>query len=194
VPSASPARKNIVCPLPPWFLAPISSASTMSADLDRNSTTPSAPSFSKRFRAKVVSILSASFRNLCARALATQYGALLSPMKFNAASAVPAATSPIRNSHPSRNIALIAKPLAAGLPLGAILASEPVASRVSPGMHGTTFGGGRSSCATALEFLESRRERETPRKTFARVALSCAKASRSSPPNLTSSAKFAAKG
>jgi acetylornithine/succinyldiaminopimelate/putrescine aminotransferase len=52
------------------------------------------------------------------------------------------------------DIALIAKPLAAGLPLGAILASEAVAARVSPGLHGTTFGGGPLACATALEFLE----------------------------------------
>src|SRR4029077_14645982 len=43
---------------------------------------------------------------------------------------------------------------AAGLPLGAILTSEAVASRVSPGMHGTTFGGGPLACAPALEFLE----------------------------------------
>ncbi|MGB4784740.1 MAG: aminotransferase class III-fold pyridoxal phosphate-dependent enzyme, partial [Candidatus Acidiferrum sp.] len=32
---------------------------------------------------------------------------------------------------------------------------EAVASRVSPGMHGTTFGGGPLACATALEFLET---------------------------------------
>jgi acetylornithine/N-succinyldiaminopimelate aminotransferase len=51
------------------------------------------------------------------------------------------------------DIALVAKPLAAGLPLGAILTTETVASRVSPGVHGTTFGGGPLVCATALEFL-----------------------------------------
>ena len=51
------------------------------------------------------------------------------------------------------DIALIAKPLAAGLPLGAILTTEAVAARVSPGMHGTTFGGGPLACAVALEFL-----------------------------------------
>ena len=48
---------------------------------------------------------------------------------------------------------VVAKPLAAGLPLGAILTTEAVASRVSPGMHGTTFGGGPLTCAVALEFL-----------------------------------------
>ena len=51
------------------------------------------------------------------------------------------------------DIVLIAKPLAGGLPLGAILTTQAVASRVSPGMHGTTFGGGPLACAVALEFL-----------------------------------------
>ncbi len=53
------------------------------------------------------------------------------------------------------DIVLIAKPLAAGLPLGAILTTEEVASCVSPGMHGTTFGGGPLACAVALEFLKT---------------------------------------
>ena len=48
---------------------------------------------------------------------------------------------------------MIAKPLAAGLPLGAILTTDAVAARISPGLHGTTFGGGPLVCATALEFL-----------------------------------------
>jgi acetylornithine/N-succinyldiaminopimelate aminotransferase len=56
------------------------------------------------------------------------------------------------NSKP--DIAVIAKPLAAGLPLGAILASDAVAGYISPGLHGTTFGGGPLICATALEFLQ----------------------------------------
>jgi acetylornithine/N-succinyldiaminopimelate aminotransferase len=51
------------------------------------------------------------------------------------------------------DIVVIAKPLAAGLPLGAILASSTVAERISPGLHGSTFGGGPLVCATALEFL-----------------------------------------
>jgi acetylornithine/succinyldiaminopimelate/putrescine aminotransferase len=49
---------------------------------------------------------------------------------------------------------VIAKPLAAGLPLGAILTSEAVAAHVSPGLHGTTFGGGPMICAAALEVLK----------------------------------------
>jgi acetylornithine/N-succinyldiaminopimelate aminotransferase len=51
------------------------------------------------------------------------------------------------------DIVVIAKPLAAGLPLGAILASVAVAAKISPGLHGSTFGGGPLVCATALEFL-----------------------------------------
>jgi acetylornithine/N-succinyldiaminopimelate aminotransferase len=51
------------------------------------------------------------------------------------------------------DIVTIAKPLAAGLPLGAILTTNRVASSMHPGMHGTTFGGGPLACAVAIEFL-----------------------------------------
>ena len=51
------------------------------------------------------------------------------------------------------DIVTIAKPLAAGLPLGAILTTHRVASSLHPGMHGTTFGGGPLACAVAIEFL-----------------------------------------
>lgn len=51
------------------------------------------------------------------------------------------------------DIVTIAKPLAGGLPLGAIIANEQFASAFSPGMHGSTFGGGPLACAAALEFL-----------------------------------------
>jgi len=47
----------------------------------------------------------------------------------------------------------IAKPLAAGLPLGAFIAKEEFATAISPGQHGTTFGGGPLACRIALEFL-----------------------------------------
>jgi acetylornithine aminotransferase/acetylornithine/N-succinyldiaminopimelate aminotransferase len=52
------------------------------------------------------------------------------------------------------DVTTLAKPLAAGLPLGAILVSEDVASSIHPGMHGTTFGGGPLACAVALEVLK----------------------------------------
>src|SRR5579863_2439590 len=52
------------------------------------------------------------------------------------------------------DIVVVAKPLAAGLPLAAILAREGVAQAFSPGMHGTTFGGGPLQCRVALKVLE----------------------------------------
>ena len=51
------------------------------------------------------------------------------------------------------DVVTVAKPLACGLPLGAILTTERVASCMHPGMHGTTFGGGPLACAVAIEFL-----------------------------------------
>lgn len=36
----------------------------------------------------------------------------------------------------------LAKPLAAGLPMGAVLVNGPIAATINPGDHGTTFGGG----------------------------------------------------
>ncbi|MGA7365117.1 MAG: aspartate aminotransferase family protein [Candidatus Sulfotelmatobacter sp.] len=51
------------------------------------------------------------------------------------------------------DIVAIAKPIAAGLPLGAFIAREEFANAISPGQHGTTFGGGPLACRVALEFL-----------------------------------------
>ena len=56
------------------------------------------------------------------------------------------------------DIVLLAKPLGGGLPLGAILAREEVAAAFTPGMHGTTFGGGPLACRVAMEFLDILKE------------------------------------
>ncbi|MGH9601057.1 MAG: aspartate aminotransferase family protein [Terriglobales bacterium] len=61
------------------------------------------------------------------------------------------------------DIVTVAKPLAGGLPLGAILATDRVARAIHPGMHGTTFGGGPLACAAAIAFLDTlKRERILP--------------------------------
>lgn len=52
------------------------------------------------------------------------------------------------------DLVTLAKPLAAGLPLGALLGGERVAHVLEPGEHGTTFGGGPLACRVALEFLD----------------------------------------
>ena len=56
------------------------------------------------------------------------------------------------------DVVTIAKPLACGLPLGAILTTERVASCMHPGLHGTTFGGGPLACAVAIEFLRAEKK------------------------------------
>jgi acetylornithine/N-succinyldiaminopimelate aminotransferase len=43
----------------------------------------------------------------------------------------------------------LAKPLAGGLPMGAILMNEEIAEAIKPGDHGTTFGGGPFVCSVA---------------------------------------------
>jgi predicted acetylornithine/succinylornithine family transaminase len=52
------------------------------------------------------------------------------------------------------DVVALAKPIACGLPLGAIIANERAAAAIAPGMHGTTFGGGALACRVALEFYE----------------------------------------
>jgi acetylornithine aminotransferase/acetylornithine/N-succinyldiaminopimelate aminotransferase len=52
------------------------------------------------------------------------------------------------------DVVVVAKPLAGGLPLSAIIAREGAAQAFAPGMHGTTFGGGPLQCRLALKVLE----------------------------------------
>ena len=52
------------------------------------------------------------------------------------------------------DIMTLAKPLAAGLPIGACLAKGKVADVLSPGDHASTFGGGPLVSSVALEFLK----------------------------------------
>jgi predicted acetylornithine/succinylornithine family transaminase len=52
------------------------------------------------------------------------------------------------------DVMVAAKPIACGLPLGFIAANERAAKAISPGMHGSTFGGGPLACRVALEFFD----------------------------------------
>jgi acetylornithine aminotransferase/acetylornithine/N-succinyldiaminopimelate aminotransferase len=52
------------------------------------------------------------------------------------------------------DVLTLAKSLAAGYPLGAVLGSGRVAECLKPGDHGTTFGGGPLACRLALEVLD----------------------------------------
>ena len=88
-----------------------------------------------------------------ARALATQHGALLIADEIQCGLGRTGRHFAYQRFSSKPDITVVAKPLAGGLPLGAIITTEAVASRVSPGMHGTTFGGGPLACAAALAFL-----------------------------------------
>ena len=53
------------------------------------------------------------------------------------------------------DITTLAKPLAGGIPLGAVLCTEEVSRAIHPGMHGTTFGGGPLACAVAIAVIDT---------------------------------------
>ena len=53
------------------------------------------------------------------------------------------------------DVTTLAKPLAGGVPLGALLCTEEASQAIHAGMHGTTFGGGPLACAVALAVLST---------------------------------------
>ena len=53
------------------------------------------------------------------------------------------------------DIVTLAKPIANGIPMGAMLCTDSAAEAFTPGMHGTTFGGGPLACAVALAVIET---------------------------------------
>ena len=53
------------------------------------------------------------------------------------------------------DITTLAKPLAGGIPIGAMLCTESVARAFTPGMHGTTFGGNPFACAVAIAAIDT---------------------------------------
>jgi len=48
----------------------------------------------------------------------------------------------------------LAKPIAGGLPMGAVLVNSRIANAINAGEHGTTFGGGPFVASVALHVLE----------------------------------------
>jgi len=53
------------------------------------------------------------------------------------------------------DITTVAKPIANGIPMGAMLCTNEAALAFTPGMHGTTFGGGPLACAVAIAVLDT---------------------------------------
>ena len=52
------------------------------------------------------------------------------------------------------DVLTLAKPIGLGLPLGALLTTNKIATTFGPGDHGTTFGGGPLACRVGFEFLK----------------------------------------
>jgi predicted acetylornithine/succinylornithine family transaminase len=52
------------------------------------------------------------------------------------------------------DIITLAKPLAGGLPIGAVLATQKAADAFEPGNHASTFGGGPLVCSAANAFID----------------------------------------
>ena len=97
--------------------------------------------------------LSAEFLQ-AARALATKYGALLIADEIQCGLGRTGKVFAYQWAGIQPDIVTVAKPLAAGLPLGATLFTEAAAEALPAGSHGTTFGGGPLACRVALEFLK----------------------------------------
>ncbi|NLO82147.1 MAG: acetylornithine transaminase [Clostridiales bacterium] len=53
------------------------------------------------------------------------------------------------------DIITLAKGLGGGIPIGAIIAREPVASAFDPGSHGSTFGGNPLACSAGIAILST---------------------------------------
>jgi acetylornithine aminotransferase/acetylornithine/N-succinyldiaminopimelate aminotransferase len=53
------------------------------------------------------------------------------------------------------DVTTIAKPIANGIPMGAMLCTNSAALAITPGMHGTTFGGGPLACAVAIAVIDT---------------------------------------
>jgi acetylornithine/N-succinyldiaminopimelate aminotransferase len=53
------------------------------------------------------------------------------------------------------DVTTVAKPIANGIPMGAMLCTNAAAEAITPGMHGTTFGGNPLACAVAIAVIDT---------------------------------------
>jgi predicted acetylornithine/succinylornithine family transaminase len=90
-----------------------------------------------------------------ARAACDAAGALLIADEVQCGLGRTGAWSAARQAGVTPDLLALAKPLAGGLPLGAILGRDDLAADFGPGTHGSTFGGGPLPCRLALAFLDA---------------------------------------
>jgi acetylornithine aminotransferase/acetylornithine/N-succinyldiaminopimelate aminotransferase len=90
-----------------------------------------------------------------ARALASSTGALLIVDEIQAGMGRTGKWFAYQHYGIQPDVTTLAKPIAGGIPLGAVLCTEEVARSFHPGMHGTTFGGGPLACSVAIAVIDA---------------------------------------
>ncbi len=90
-----------------------------------------------------------------ARALADSTGALLVIDEIQAGTGRTGKWCSYQHYGIRPDVTTLAKPLAGGIPLGAILCTEEASRAIHAGMHGTTFGGGPLACAVAIAVIDT---------------------------------------
>jgi acetylornithine aminotransferase/acetylornithine/N-succinyldiaminopimelate aminotransferase len=90
-----------------------------------------------------------------ARALASSTGALLIADEIQCGMGRTGKWCTYQHYDIQPDVTTLAKPLAGGIPLGAIVCTEEAARAIHAGMHGTTFGGGPLACAVAIAVIDT---------------------------------------
>lgn len=90
-----------------------------------------------------------------ARALASSTGALLIVDEIQAGMGRTGKWCAYQHYNVQPDITTLAKPLAGGIPMGAIACTSEVARAIHPGMHGTTFGGNPLACAVGVAVIDA---------------------------------------
>lgn len=90
-----------------------------------------------------------------ARAITAEHGALLILDEVQTGIGRTGAFFAHQSAGVLPDVITLAKGLGGGLPIGAVLAQGPAADLLTPGVHGTTFGGNPVSAAAALAVLRT---------------------------------------
>jgi acetylornithine aminotransferase/acetylornithine/N-succinyldiaminopimelate aminotransferase len=90
-----------------------------------------------------------------ARALASSTGALLIADEIQCGMGRSGKWCAYQHYGIQPDVTTVAKPLAGGIPIGAMLCTEEAARAIHAGMHGTTFGGGPLACAVAIAVIDT---------------------------------------
>jgi acetylornithine/LysW-gamma-L-lysine aminotransferase len=104
-----------------------------------------------------------------ARRICTERGALLILDEVQTGLGRTGKMFAFQHSGITPDIVCIAKSLAGGLPMGAVLFGESV-KNLAPGLHGSTFGGNPLSCAAALAALTAIQEEDLSGQAAAKGA------------------------